>query len=227
MLIKVLGICGTPVKGETNTEILLRATLDAARGQGDDVQTDMVLLADKKITTGCDHCNWCLQLQTADKFCAKNDDMNEIYPKVVEADVLILATPVYIGRLSWLAASFVDRLRALAEGRYYGIRGPLGGILKEKLFGCCSVAWLRHGGVEGAQLSMIQGALVVDMIVVSGGFQFGAGGVSAAPLGQTGAVKNDRFAMASAQSLASRLVEVSRLLKAGREALRYMPAYIS
>jgi len=227
MVIKVLGICGTPVKGETNTEILLQATLDAARGQGDDVQTDMVLLADKKITTGCDHCNWCLQLQTADKFCAKNDDMAEIYPKVVEADVLILATPVYIGRLSWLAASFVDRLRALAEGRYYGIRGPLGGILKEKLFGGCSVAWLRHGGVEGAQLSMIQGALVVDMIVVSGGFQFGAGGVSAAPLGQTGAVRNDRFAMASAQSLASRLVEVSRLLKAGREALRYMPAYIS
>jgi len=228
MAIKVLGICATPVKGETNTEILLQATLDATRQGADDVETELVCLGEKKIQSGCVHCNWCLQRQTADKFCAFNDDMsNEIYSKVVDADALIVATPVYIARLSWLAASFMDRLRALAEGRYYGIRGPLGGVLKEKVFGACSVAWIRHAGVETAQLSLIQGAFIFDMIVVSGGFQYGAGGVSAAPLGQTGAVRNDRFGIGTAQILGRRVIEVTRTLKAGREALRYIPAYIT
>ena len=228
MAIKVLGICSTPVKGETNTEILLKATLDGAGQQADDVETEVIRLGEKKIQSGCIHCNWCLQRQTADKFCALNDDMSaEIYSKVLDADALVLATPVYIGRLSWLAASFLDRLRALIEGRYYGLRGPFGGALKEKVFGCCSVAWVRNGGVESAQLSMIQGALIFNMVVVSGGFVFGAGGVSAAPLGHTGAVRDDEIAMSTAQTLGKRIVEVTRTLKAGREALRYMPAYIT
>ena len=112
MAIKVLGVCCTPVKGETNTEILLQAALDAAKQGADDVEIELVRLGEKKIQSGCIHCNWCLQRQTADKFCAFKDDMsNEIYAKVVDAGALIVATPVYIARLSWLAASFMDRRR--------------------------------------------------------------------------------------------------------------------
>ena len=226
MAIKVLGVVGTPVKGETNTEILCQAVLDGAKAAGDDVQTEIILLADIKMVGGCDHDNWCLQRQTAERFCSKNDDMEKIYPKVVEADALVLATPVYIGRLSWLMAMFIDRLRALAEGRYYGIRGPLGGVLRNKVVTSAAVAWIRHGGVETAQISIQEGCNIVQMIYVTPGFVHGAGGVSAAPLGEYGAVKKDRLAIRTARDSGARVVEVARLIKAGKEALRYMPAYV-
>lgn len=227
MAIKVLGVVGTPVKGETNTEILCQAVLDGAKAQGDDVEVEIVCLAEMKIIAGCTHCNWCLEKQTAGKFCSQNDDITKsVYHKVVEADALVLATPVYIGRLSWLMAAFIDRLRALAEGRYYGIRGPLGGVLMDKVVTGASVAWIRHGGVEMALMSLMQMAAIMGSIYVTAGFSFGAGGVSAAPLGEYGAVRKDQFAMRNAHNTGARLVQVARIVKAGKEALRYTPAYV-
>lgn len=219
--VKVLGICATPVKGEkTNTEFILDTILNSATAKGDDVQVEKILLAEKKIVSGCDHCNFCLKHQTADKICSKKDDMNELYPKIIGTDALVLATPVYIGRLSWLMAEVIDRLRALAEGKYYGIRGPMGGVLKDKIFGCASVAWIRHAGVETAQLSMLSLPLFFEMIPVSGGGGYGVGGVTASPLGQLVGVSKDKFAITAAQRLGARVVEIARIVKAGKEALK-------
>ncbi|MBI4595959.1 MAG: flavodoxin family protein [Candidatus Tectomicrobia bacterium] len=221
MSIRVLGICATPVKGETtNTESLLDAILDAAKARGEDIEVEKILLSEKKIVSGCDHCNFCLRRQTADKYCSKNDDMNEIYPKLKETDALILATPVYFGRLSWLMAQFIDRLRCFGEGKYYGIRGPIGGILKDKVFGCASVSWVRHAGIETAQLSMLSLPIFFGMIPVSGGGGYGVGGVSASPLGEKVAIKKDVFALNAAQRMGARVVEMAQIVKAGKEAIR-------
>ncbi|RLI05118.1 hypothetical protein DRO26_03135 [Candidatus Bathyarchaeota archaeon] len=231
MGIKIFGICGTPVKGETNTEVLLKAVLNSAveagKRYGEKVETDFVRLADLKITSGCTHCNWCLQLQTADRFCSIKDDMEKIYPKIVEADGLVFATPVYISSISWLFAAFVHRLRALAEGRYYGVRGPYGGILKDKVVVGCSVAWVRHGGVETTLINILQICGILGFIpILSPGFGYGVGGVSAAPLDKLFGVKDDRIAMASAANYGSEMVRLIRIIKAGKQALREMPAYI-
>ena len=221
MSIKVLGLCATPVKGEkTNTEVLLDAILDTAKARSEEVVVEKILLAEKKIISGCDHCNFCLKRQTADKFCAKMDDMNEIFPKIIETDALVLATPVYFGRLSWLMAQVIDRLRALAEGKYYGIRGPMGGVMQDKVFGCASVSWLKHAGVETAQLSMLSLPLFFGMIPVSGGGGYGVGGNSASPIGETLGIKKDKYAMTAAQKMGARLVEMAQIVKAGKEALR-------
>ena len=232
MTIKILGVCGTPVREETtNTDILLTAILDAAKEAGERfgerVEIDHIRLAHLKISSGCTHCNWCLNYQTADKFCAIKDDMEKVYPKVVEADGLVLATPVYISSISWLFAMFIHRLRALAEGRYYGVRGPLGGALKDKLVVPCSVAWVRHGGVETTLINIVQICGILGMIpVLTAGFGYGVGGVSAAPLGKVGAVKDDTFAMANARNYGYELVRLIRIIKAGKQALREVPAYI-
>ena len=204
MTISILGICGTPVKGETNTEFLLEAVLDAARKQGDDVETDIVRLAEMKIDGGCTHCNWCLERQTVDKFCAKNDDFtNKIAPKLLKADGYVWASPVYLTRMTWLFAAFLDRCRCIAEGRYYGIRGPIGGVAKDKTLAVAAVSWVLHGGVETTCQVLIESALYNEMIVVSGGPSVGLGvsGCSAAPLGQLGAVRQDKTAMRDAKIL--------------------------
>jgi len=234
MEIKIVGVCGTPVrrkvaKGETNTEVLLNAILDSAKEQGNDVQTDVLWLVEDGFIKGCDMDNWCLLKQTADKICSKNDVMtNEYYAKVRDCDALVIATPVYIGRMSWLAAAFIDRLRALAEGKYYGFRGPVGPILKDKVLAAAAVAWYRHGGVETALVSTLYlTAAIFGMVPVTSGpagkayagFGFGAGGVSIGGPEELANVKNDEYAMQSAKNLGRRVVDMARIIKAGKEAL--------
>ena len=97
MEIKVLGVCGSPIQGG-NTETFLEEVSKAAEGTGD-VKTELISLAGREIRD-CRHCNWCLTKQVEGKFCSQNDDMAEIYAKVLQADGLLLASPVYIGRLS-------------------------------------------------------------------------------------------------------------------------------
>jgi multimeric flavodoxin WrbA len=238
MEIKILAVCGSPIKGEvTNTEFMLKEVTKSCQEYavevGDKIEADLVLLSEKKIKLGCIHCNWCLEHQTADAFCSIKDDMEkEIFPKIVEADGLILGTPVYIGGMSWLMACFVHRLRALAEGRYYGLKGPFGvgggGLLTNKILACVSVAWVRNNGVETALLNELFAAYAFNMIPVTASINglYGVGGISAAPPGEFVAVKNDRLAMAGAQTLGRRVIELCRLVKAGEKALKYFPSYL-
>jgi multimeric flavodoxin WrbA len=228
MTIKILGICGTPVKGETNTGYLIEMIMDNCKKQGDDIETEIIRLADKKITAGCIHCNWCLERQTKEKICAINDDWtNEIAPKVVEADALVWATPVYLMRMTWLLASNLDRHRAFGEGRYYGIRGPgMSRAHRYKPVLSAAVAWVAHGGVETTLQVLCQTAAFLEMLPVTGGFGLGVAGISAAPLGDLGAVRKDPAAISSAQIGSMRLVELTRILKAGKEALLRIPAYV-
>lgn len=183
MRIRLLCVNGTPVKGETNTGDLLQAIIDAAinkaKETGDELTVEAVKLAEEKIAGGCNHCNWCLNSQSPEKICSKKDRMVEIYPKIIQADGIIYATPVYIGRLSWLLAVFIDRLRALFEGQYYGIRGPLGGVLKDKVIAAASVGWLRNGGLETAVQSVLLSGMIFDQVITTGGLGFGVCGVSA------------------------------------------------
>jgi len=234
MEIKVLGVCGTPVKrrvakGPTNTEVLLDGIMESAKAQGSDVVTENIYLGEDDFKTGCDQDNWCLMKQTADKFCAVNDVMTNVYyPKIRDCDALVIATPVYIGRMSWVVAAFIDRLRALAEGKYYGFRAEGGSNLKDKVLGVGSVAWYRHGGVETAMFTTLYcTAGIFGMVPVTAGpatraysgFGYGAGGMSIGGMEDLANVKNDEYAMLSAKNLGKRVVEMARIIKAGKAAV--------
>ncbi len=208
MGIKLLGVCGSPIK-HGNTEVFLREALKAAEGTGD-VQTELISLAGKDIRD-CRHCNWCLAKQVEGKFCSQNDDMVEIYPKVLQADGLLLASPVYFHRLSGYSACFIDRLRGFAEGNLYR------GKLHNKVGGALSVAWLRNAGVEATLINILSAFMVLEMIPVGRG----AGGLSSDhgtgkfdPKDKLGVLK-DEYGLREARSLGQRIAEVSKLLKAG------------
>jgi len=86
---------------------MLRKLLEVAGNTG--VQTELILLREKDIK-GCDGC---LSCETGGKqrkgICRIKDDMQDIYPKLLEADGLAFGTPVYFEMLSGLLKNFMDR----------------------------------------------------------------------------------------------------------------------
>jgi len=102
---KVIGVCGSPRKG--NTEWMLRKLLEGVAKAR--IDTELILLREKDIK-GCDGCLTC---ETGGKgrkgICTIQDDMQRIYPKLVEADGLAFGTPAYFEMLSGLLKNFMDR----------------------------------------------------------------------------------------------------------------------
>jgi len=98
---KILGVVGSPRKGG-NTHILISRILEGANRE--QAVTDILFLSDLTIQE-CDGCHACWE----GKQCSKNDDMNNIYPKLIENDVIIFGTPVYWYRPTALMKAFIDR----------------------------------------------------------------------------------------------------------------------
>lgn len=98
---KVLVISASPRKGG-NSDVLCNEFIRGAEESGNYVKK--VFLRDKKINycTGCGVCNTTHQ-------CVQKDDMAEILNKVVEYDVIVMATPVYFYTMDAQLKTFIDR----------------------------------------------------------------------------------------------------------------------
>lgn len=218
MKIKILGICGSPIKNG-NTQAFLNVALKAAAEMGDDVETEMVALAGKEIKD-CLHCLYCTERQEEGKPpCIIKDDMVEIWPKLFEADGLLLATPVYSGRLSGYLANFLDRFRSIGHGIVYH------GIMVNKPAGTLAVLWNRDAGGETSITSILWGVLTWGMIPACGfgSAKFGAVGLSSpGGMGEVGPeygddkllVLKDERGCRSARMIGKRVVVLSRVMKA-------------
>jgi multimeric flavodoxin WrbA len=107
---KVLGILGSPRRGG-NSEILMKAFLQGAKEGGAEVEE--LLLRDHKISP-------CLEIYHCfkDGTCPIKDDMRDLYDKLLAADVVVLASPVFFYGVSAQAKAFIDRTQALWARRY-------------------------------------------------------------------------------------------------------------
>ncbi len=214
-MISVLGICGSPVK-DSNTEVLLKTALDSV--QADDVQTDLFTLHGKTVQS-CIHCNWCMFKQEEGRCCKIEDDMGLLYPKLLQADVILVATPVYIGRMSGHLACVLDRMRAVDYGRVYK------SSLKYKVGGGIAVSWYRHSGIETTLNSLIWAFLTWKMIPAVPGSSSTFGGAAVSSIGGTGQfdpkdrhqVLKDDYGLDSAKSTAASAVELARIVRRGLE----------
>lgn len=215
--VEILGVCGSPVRGG-NVEALLEAALRSQEGRPG-VRWETVHLAEMRVED-CIHCNWCLRRQTDERRCSREDDLTAVYPKVEACDVLILATPVYFGRLSGHLAAFIDRMRVYVHGNLTA------GRLRNKVGGSLAVAWFRMAGLEMTLLTVNQFFYAVNMVVASPdlGLQGGTAFSSLEGIGRREGddkllVLRDQLGVASAVSTVSRAVELARLLKAGESVL--------
>ena len=100
--IKILGITGSKRKNG-NTSILIQKALEQAKKEG--AQTEQLFLSDYQYAD-CNGCEGCGK----DYRCIVNDGMQKIYPKILEADALILGSPTYFYNVTALMKAFIDRL---------------------------------------------------------------------------------------------------------------------
>jgi multimeric flavodoxin WrbA len=102
---KVLGIMGSP-RRQSNTEILLDKALEGAREAGAEVEK--VLVSKLKISP-------CLEIYAClkDGNCAIKDDMRLLYDKLLEADHIIFASPIFFYGITSQAKAVIDRCQAL------------------------------------------------------------------------------------------------------------------
>ena len=106
---KIIGVCGSPRRG--NTEWMLAALGAALEQGGADMEILLLRKMDIKMCYGCLYCEKGGKLRKGD--CIIKDDMASVYPKLLEADAIILATPGYMGLLSGLLKNFLDRTCAV------------------------------------------------------------------------------------------------------------------
>jgi multimeric flavodoxin WrbA len=107
---KVLGLVGSPRKGG-NTDLVMDAILYGAGASRHAVEK--IYLYDANLLPCVD----CRNCQKGAFNCIFKDDMQQIYPKLEEADVLVFGTPLY-----WYAPSakmklLMDRLRPYVSSK--------------------------------------------------------------------------------------------------------------
>jgi len=107
---RVLGIMGSPRRGG-NTDILLDQVLAGAREVGGEVEK--VRVAELAISP-CREIYACLK----DAKCAIRDDMTRLYDKLMEADRIAFASPIFFYGLTSQAKAVVDRCQALWVGTH-------------------------------------------------------------------------------------------------------------
>jgi len=98
---KILGVVGSP-RLQGNTHILVERILEGAEAGG--VTTETLFLDDLSIRE-CIGCHACWQGTE----CTRRDDMNRVYPKIGESDVIVFGTPVYWYGPTALMKGFIDR----------------------------------------------------------------------------------------------------------------------
>jgi len=119
---KILVIKSSPRK-DSNSSILADEVAAGARKKGAQVET--VSLAQLKIGP-CKACDSCQKGKV--EYCAVQDDMHSLYAKVVEADAIVYATPIYWFTLSAQLKLFMDRCYALMAPQHEQEEGsPLTG----------------------------------------------------------------------------------------------------
>lgn len=199
---KILGISGSPRKSATYRSLEL--ALEAAK-QNNSIQTEIISLSGKNLKP-CNHCNWC---KRENKLCRIEDYMKEMYPKIIEADAFIFASPVYVMNVTPQLHALFTRMRPLMK--------PKGGILRNKIVSGIAVGGVRNGGQEITINAIAHAAYTRGMIFVGNE----PGNYSGAMIwskdqGAKG-VEEDNINVESLQNLGARLAEVVLLFEMGKK----------
>jgi multimeric flavodoxin WrbA len=136
---KVLGIYGSPRRGG-NTDVLLDEALKGAKEAGAKVESFRV--CDFRITP-CRGCHDCAKKG----ICVIKDEMQRIYPRLLEADVVILASPIYFYGVTGWTKALIDRCQAL-WARKYTLNDPALGEQSPRRKGF----FISVGGTKGQRL---------------------------------------------------------------------------
>jgi multimeric flavodoxin WrbA len=127
-MIKAVAINGSPRKDKGNTAMILNPFVEGMAEAGAEVEVYYTKELKLKPCTGEFQCWW----ETPGE-CYIKDDMQKLYPKLKEADVLVLATPVYAplpGEIQIVLNRLVPLILPLLETREGRTRARLRDYVK-------------------------------------------------------------------------------------------------
>lgn len=194
MSTRILGICCSPREKKTTYQAM-QACLNAASEYSDQVETEIIELAGKKIGP-CTACGICRD----GLVCGWDDDFTELIPKLSDENVggIIIGTPVYFGSMTAQCKALIDRC-VMFRRNGWKWRDKIGGVL--------AVGHSRNGGQEITCQTIRTAMLCHDMICVSDGkdtAHFGAALKSDAD-----SVEGDKVGLKTATNLGKRVAELA------------------
>ncbi len=191
---KVLAINGSPRK-KGNTAYLLGIVLEELEKEG--ISTETVQLGGRKVN-GCNACMKCRDKK--DGFCHhKNDYLNEIIGKMMEADGILIGSPVYF-------ADLTTETKALLDVSGYALRGA-GNPLKRKA-GAAVIAVRRAGAIHA--FDSINHFFLINEMIVPGSSYWNIG------IGrEKGEVANDEEGIRTMRTLGANMAWLIKRMNSG------------
>lgn len=145
----VIGISGSS-RRDGNTALIIRAVFEELEAEG--IRTELVQLSGQRM----DGCRACFGCKGKRACLFKDDFFNECFSKMVEADGIVLGSPVYSADVSALMKAFLERAGVVVA------TNP--GLLRRKVG--ASVAAVRRGGGLTAVDTMNHFLLNKEVLVV-------------------------------------------------------------
>ncbi len=184
----VLAINGSHRTVPRNTYYLLERILKPIQ-KNDNIKTEIINLSKKNI----EYCKSCFTCNRDP--CPINDDMPEIYTKMLKADAIIIGSPVYIYNVSGRVKTLFDRCRALLF-RDENLKGKVGAA--------AAVGFVRNGGAE-LTVQAIRNFFDIHQMFYAGSVI----GIS----GQQGGVTKDSTAKFFAKAVGKRILDLLNLVE--------------
>lgn len=154
---KIIGIAGSPV-ANGNNERIIDHVLASARGKGFEVEK---LFMSRLSIAYCTACNLCKKEMGR---CSIRDDMDEVMPKLVSSDAIIVSSPVYFGSVSAQLKAMFDRTLPLRRDGFK---------LKDKIGAAIGIGASRNGGQEFTIQAIHSWMNIHGMIIVGDNSHFG------------------------------------------------------
>ncbi|MDP8255396.1 MAG: flavodoxin family protein [Candidatus Alcyoniella australis] len=205
--LKIVALCGSPIKNGNTCHFIQRALEPLPSSE---VDCEIIELAKLRIDD-CNHCNWCLKNKDEGRICKIDDQAEPILHTIKSADVLVVASPAYYGRMSGRLACLLDRTRPFIFSPAHR------GCMADKPGVALAVGWGRNAGLETTLQSIVWSFLVLEMLPVShhnSGALLGAAGISnpllvnAAP-DDKHAVDSDVVGILAAQGVVKRAIDLA------------------
>ncbi|MGN0169312.1 MAG: flavodoxin family protein [Lachnospiraceae bacterium] len=153
---KIVVLVGSTRKNG-NTELVADAF---AKGAGKHNDVEVVSVADYKVNP-CIGCNTCFTREG--HRCFQEDDMNLIYEKLMDADIIVAASPVYFYGVSAQLKAVIDRLHTPLRNEFHVKKLGLllvGAATLPELFDAIKVQYqliLNYFKLEDAGMVLVRG----------------------------------------------------------------------
>jgi len=194
---KALGISGSP-RPDGNCMLITDHALQAMAEEGFDIE--LVSLAGLTIE-GCTACESCAGTGR----CIIEDDMAPIFDKMLDADAIIISTPVYFGSATARVKALLERTGYILFRNKHSFKGKVGG----------PIVVARRGGLTFTFAQMNYWFQALDF------YMAGVARWNIATGREKGEVANDREGMTAAWNLGKRLSFLAKAVNDGGEGWKH------